>query len=166
MKKLFSIILFSVIFSLFAQDNKYLYTIELSPENLADIDPRQNIVLQDIEGRKKAVVVKKNDSSWMDLTLEECLGKEIVVTFRYKAAVNGKFSKKAWAHLRYAKGDVYCDGPTGKSLKLTIGNEWKSASCSMKFPAEMEEAMIFFGNGGEDFLVTDIKVYRKNKVEK
>ena len=163
MKHFLVIFLFGAMFTLFAQNAKYLYTIELSPENLADIDPRQNIVLKEIGKKQKAVFIAQNDSAWMDLTLEECLGQEIVVTFRYKAAKKGEFSKKAWAGLRYAEGDVYCDGPVGKSVKLSISDEWQTASCSMKFPGKMEEAMVVFSTSGAGYLVTDIKVYRKTK---
>lgn len=159
MKKLFLLVLFSAVFPLFAQ--KYIYTVELTPDNLADIDPRQNVILKKIGAEKNAIVVKKNDSSWLDLTLEECLGKEIIVTFRYKAAKKGALSKKASVCLRYAKGDVYCDGPCGKSVKLAVSDEWKEGSCTIKFPAQMEEAMIMFSNHGEDYLVTDIKVHVK-----
>lgn len=80
MKKHLAILFLSAACSLFAQ--KYLYTIELSPENLADIDPRQNTVLKTVEN-KKAIFVTKGNSIWLDLTLEKCLGEEITVTFRY-----------------------------------------------------------------------------------
>ena len=159
MKKILAFLFLIAVSSLFAQE--YLYTIELSPENLADIDPRQNVILKKIGAKKNAIVVKKNDSSWLDLTLEECLGKEIIVTFRYKAAKKGALSKKASVCLRYAKGDVYCDGPCGKSVNLAVSDEWKEGSCTIKFPAQIEEAMIMFSNRGEDYLVTDIKVHVK-----
>ena len=161
MKKLLTLVLFSTMFLLFAQEAKYLYTIELTPENLADIDPRQNVCLKNIDKNKKAILVLKTDSSWLDLTRELCLGKEIVVTFRYKAEVKGKIAKNLRAVLRYAKGEVYCDGVAGKSSNLPVGNDWKTGSCSMKFPAELEEAMISFHATGENVLVTDIKVMRK-----
>ena len=165
MKHLLFILLVLLFSSAFAE-NKYLYTIELSPGNLADIDPRQNIVLKEIEKKQKAILIGKNDSAWMDLDLDSCLGQEIVVVFRYKAEKKGEFSKKAWAGLRYAEGDVYCDGPVGKSVKLSVSDEWQTASCSMKFPAEMEEAMVVFSTADAGYLVTDIKVYCKKKETK
>ena len=161
MKKILAFLFLIAVSSLFAQE--YLYTIELSPENLADIDPRQNIVLKEVGNKQKAVVVPRGDSAWMDLTLEKCLGQEIVVTFRYKAAKKGIFPKKAWSSLRYAKGDVYCDGPIGKAVRLSVSDEWKTARCSMKFPQKMEEAMVVFSTADAGYLVTDIKVYRKGK---
>ena len=160
MKKLLVLLVLSAACSIFAQ--KYLYTIELSPENLADIDPRQNAVLKTVEN-KNAIFVTKGNSIWLDLDLEQCLGKEITVTFRYKAADPEKTSKKAMASLRYAKGDVYCECTVVKSIKLAPGKEWQTAVCTGIFPKKMEEAMIFFSTDDNNFYVTDIKVHKKGK---
>ena len=160
MKKHLAMLFLSAACSLFAQ--KYLYTVELSPENLADIDPRQNTVLKTVEN-KKAIFITKGNSIWLDLTLEKCLGEEITVTFRYKAADPAKTSKKATASLRYAKGDVYCDSTVVKSIKLAPGKEWQTATCTGIFPKKMEEAMVVLSTDDNNFYVTDIKVYRKGK---
>ena len=104
--------------------------------------------------------------TWLDLIPEKCFGNEITVTFRYKAAKKGVYPKKASARLRYAEGDIYYKGPTGKPIVLTPSDEWKTASCTMKFPAKLEQAMIVFSTGGADYYVTDMKVSKKNKKQK
>ena len=164
MKKHLAILFLGTVCSVFAQ--KHLYTVELTTDNLADIDPRQNVMLKTADHGKKAVLVAKGDSSWLDLKRELCLGKEIIVTFRCKAADNEKGQKNLRAVLRYAKGDVYCDGPEGKPVTLPVRDVWENGSCSMKFPAQLEEAMIMFSSRTANVLVTDIKVYRKDQGEK
>ena len=159
MKKVLAVLFLGAACSLFAQ--KYLYTVELTPDNLADIDPRQNVCLKDIGNQKKAILVLKTDSSWLYLKSEFCLGSEIIVSFRYKAAEKGKIAKNIRAVLRYAKGEVYCEGPAGTPVILPVGMDWKTGKCSMKFPVELEDAMISFHAKGENILVTDIKVHKK-----
>lgn len=160
MKKILAFLFLIAVSFLFAQE--YLYTIELSPENLADIDPRQNTVLKTVEN-KKAIFVTKGNSIWLDLTLEKCLGEEITVTFRYKAVNPEKPSKKAEASLRYAKGDVYCECTVVKRIKLAPGKEWQTATCTGIFPKKMEEAMVVFSTDDNNFYVTDIKVHKEGK---
>ena len=159
MKKIFAVVLLGTACSLFAQ--KHLYTVELSPDNLADIDPRQNVCLKDIGNKKNAIIVQKSESAWLKLERDVCLGKEITVSFRYKAEEKGKLAKSFRAVLRYAKGDVYCEGPTGTPVVLSVRDDWKTGSCSIKFPAELEDAMISFHAQNGNVLVTDIKISLK-----
>lgn len=86
-----------------------------------------------------------------------------MVTFRYKAAKKGIFPEKAKAVLRYAKGEVYYSGVVGKPVSLKVGNEWKTASCFMKFPDKLEDAIIMFNSSDAEYFVTDIKVFRQKK---
>ena len=161
MKKILTVLLLMAFCSVFAQ--KYLYTIELTPANLADIDPRQNVSLKDIGNKQKAIVVSKGDSAWLDITREVCLGKEIIASFKYKIAEPGKTVKNFRAVLRYALADVYCDGPEGKPVMLAADDKWRTGSCTIKFPAELEEAMIMFSCRDASIYVTDIKIYEKGK---
>jgi len=118
-----------------------IYQMELTPANLADIDARQNVILVDAElGR--AVYLAKNEHCFLDLKLEVCLGKNIEVRFDYRSA-DGQPARFR-SCLRYALGEVYCDGPTSPSVKLAATPQWQTASCVMQFPAKMEEAMFEF----------------------
>ena len=163
MKKTAILLLFGILAVL--RGSEYLYTIEITPANLADIDIHQSVAIKEADG-KKAILVSKSYHTWLDLIPEKCFGNEITVTFRYKAAKKGVYPKKASARLRYAEGDIYYKGPTGKPIVLTPSDEWKTASCTMKFPAKLEQAMIVFSTGGADYYVTDMKVSKKNKKQK
>ena len=145
--------------------SEFLYTVEISPDNLADIDLQQNVEIRDAGNKTKAIVVSKKNSAWLLLSKDHCLGKKITVTFRYKTAKKGIFPKKAKALLRYAKGEVYYSGVVGKPVELKVGDEWKSAACFIKVPNEMEDAILMFSSSDAEYFVTDIKVLQ-NKTER
>lgn len=159
MKKIAFLFLFVIVAVL--HGGEYLYTIEISPDNLADIDIHQSVVIKDVGNGKKAILVSTKYHTWLDLDTEKCIGNEITVTFRYKAVEKGKYPKSATTLLRYAEGDVYYKGPTGKKVVLSPADEWKTASCMMKFPAKLEQAMIVFSTQGADYYVTDMRVTKK-----
>ena len=160
MKKIAFLFLFVIVAVL--HGGEYLYTIEITPDNLADIDIHQSVAIKEADG-KKAILVSKSYHTWLDLIPEKCFGNEITVTFRYKAAKKGVYPKKASARLRYAEGELYYKGPTGKKVVLSPADEWKTASCMMKFPAKLEQAMIVFSTQGADYYVTDMRVTKKKK---
>ena len=162
MKKLIILFLLSLVSALFG--DKFLYLVEISPGNLADIDLQQNVAIKDAGNKEKAVSISKKCSAWLSLSKEHCLGKEIVVTFRYKAAKKGVFPKKAKAVLRYSKGEVYYSGVVGKPVFLEVGNEWKKAGCTIKFPKELEDAILMLNSSDAEYFVTDIKVFQKSAV--
>ena len=78
MKKLLAILFLSAACSLFAQ--KYLYTIEISPENLADIDPRQNAVLKTVENKKAIFIIGEKINLFKAIPLETETTKQSAAT--------------------------------------------------------------------------------------
>ena len=101
-------LLFACLFcaAAFVCGSEFLYSIEITPETLADIDIHQSVMIKDVGNGKKAILVSTKYHTWLDLDTEKCIGNEITVTFRYKAVEKGKYPKSATALLRYAEGDI------------------------------------------------------------
>ena len=135
--------------------NHPLYEMELSPVNLLDIDPRQNIVLIG-EGENRAMLVSEGDSFWLDLLPEVCRGQNISVQFQYRSDTEGAVLE---ANLRYAPGEIYCEGTEGPRICCSATSQWQTAHCAMQFPAELEEPLILFHAKGGTVQVKDLQVF-------
>ncbi len=159
MKKTFIILLvFAAVGALMAET--FLYTVELTPANMSEINPFQRARLVSIGEGKRAVLADK-EPVWLDLDLEQCLDKEIVVKCRFKAKDQAAQGQKLRVSLRYTQNENYLGGPEGKSTVMPVTDGWQEISCSMKFPANMEEACLQLTPIQGATLVNDIRVYRK-----
>ena len=135
--------------------NHPLYEMELTPVNLLDIDPRQNIVLVGT-GDARAMLVSEGNSFWLDLLPEVCRGQNISVQFQYRSDAEGAVLE---ANLRYAPGEIYCEGTEGPKVLCPATPQWQTAHCSMQFPQELEEPLLIFHSQGGTVLVRNLQVF-------
>ncbi len=132
-----------------------LYEIELTPVNLLSIDPRQNITLVNTaDGR--AALVTEAAAIWLDLLPEVCRGQKIAVQFQFRSESADAVLE---ANLRYAPGEVYCEGPEGPRVSASATPQWQTAFCAMQFPQELEEPLLIFHSKGGNVLVKDLQVF-------